>query len=222
MTRFFAKALLLLLCSATPALAQTSRCVIDSTAPWALVNRAWSRSGTTWSNDSLRRVLLALEQKDQADRQNFGARAADTAYTRRLEELDRQTTAVAKEVLDRFGLPTRSMVGAAGISALFLVVQHSATLQPRLLELAKRAPPGEVPPSSLAMLEDRILTNSGQPQLYGTQFKPGRDGRWIFAPVTDPRGLAARRENAGLPPMDLYVCFLEENGMRVDRSTLPP
>ena len=208
---------------APTARAQSTKCVIDSSAPWARVNRTWSsESGTTWSNDSLRRVLVELQRQDQKDRIDFGSRTQDTTYLRRLVELDQQTSAVAKEILDRFGLPTRSMVGAAGSSAFFLVVQHSASLQERVLDLAQRAPPGEVPPSALAMLEDRVLANSGKPQVYGSHLTLAADGRFRFAPVTDPGGLAVRREKAGLMPLDLYVCLLEENGMRVDRSTLPP
>jgi hypothetical protein len=208
---------------ATTAVAQSTQCVIDSQAPWAIVNRTWSReSGSTWSNDSLRRVLLALQRRDQEARRDHGARAMDSTYVRQLMEVDRQTSAAAKEILDRYGVPTRSMVGSAGASALFLVVQHSASLQERLLAMAKRAPPGEVPPTSLAMLEDRVLANSGKPQVYGTHFNMTPDGRLRFAPVAEPAGMAARREEAGIMPLDVYVCFLEEGGLRVDRSTLPP
>jgi hypothetical protein len=208
---------------ATRAVAQSTQCVVDSQAPWAVVSRTWSReSGSTWSNDSLRRVLLALQQRDQEARRDVGARATDSTYLRQLMEVDRQTSAVAREILDRFGLPTRSMVGAAGASALFLVIQHSASLQERLLAMAKRAPTGEVPPTSLAMLEDRVLANSGKRQIYGTHFTMTAEGRLRFAPVADPAGMAARREKAGIMPLDLYVCFLQEGGQRIDRSTLPP
>lgn len=208
---------------ATPAAAQSTQCVVDSLAPWAVVNRSWSReSGATWSNDSLRRVLLELERTDQEARRDFGARTRDSTYVRQLTALDQQTGAVAEVILNRFGIPTRSMVGAAGAKALFLVVQHSASLQERVLAMAKRAAPGEVPPTSLAMLEDRVLANSGKPQVYGTHFTMAPDGLWRFAPVADPAGMAARREKAGIMPLDLYVCFFEEGGLRVDRSTLPP
>ena len=203
--------------------AQDTKCPIDSGAPWALVNRTWSReAGVTWSNDSLRRVLLALERRDQEPRREFGKRAGDTTYLKLLIALDQETSAEVKGILDRFGLPTRSMVGPAGATALFLVVQHSATLQQRVLDLAKRVPEGEVPPSSFAMLEDRVLANSGKPQVYGTHFNISSDGVARFAPVAAPRDLAARRDRAGLPPLDVYLCLVEESGLRVDRSTLPP
>jgi hypothetical protein len=103
--------------AATTAVAQSRQCVVDSQAPWAVVSRTWSHeSGSTWSNHSLRRVLLALERKDQEARRDFGARATDSTYGRELLELDERTSAVAKGILDRFGLPTKSMVGAAGRS----------------------------------------------------------------------------------------------------------
>jgi hypothetical protein len=201
---------------------QDTKCPIDSMAPWAMVSRNWSReAGATWSNDSLRRALLALERRDQEPRREFGKRVGDTTYLRRLIQLDQETSAEVQGILDRFGLPTRSMVGAAGASALFLVVQHSATLQQRVLDLAKRAPEGEVPPSALAMLEDRVLANSGRPQVYGTHFNITPEGLVKFAPI-DSRDLASRRERAGLPPLDVYLCLVEESGLRVDRSTLPP
>ena len=216
-------AILVPLLVATSGAAQSTKCAIDSTATWATVNRNWSReTGTSWSNDSLRRVLIALERQDQEPRRDFGTRANDSTYLRQLMALDQQTSAAVKDILDRFGLPTKSMVGAKGANALFLVVQHSATLQQRVLDLAKRAPAGEVPPTSLAMLEDRLLANAGKPQVYGSHLTMAADGRFRFAPVADPAGLALRREKAGLMPLDVYVCLLEENGMRVDRSTLPP
>jgi hypothetical protein len=90
-----------------------------------------------------------------------------------------------------------------------------------VLDLAKRAPEGEVPPSALAMLEDRVLANSGRPQVYGTHFNITPEGLVKFAPI-DSRDLASRRERAGLPPLDVYLCLVEESGLRVDRSTLPP
>jgi hypothetical protein len=34
--------------------------------------------------------------------------------------------------------------------------------------------------------------------------------------------LDARRAAAGIPPLSQYACLLEEAGMRVDRSPLPP
>jgi hypothetical protein len=196
---------------------------LDTAAAWAQASRAWSdETGSRWSNDSLRRVLLALRDRDQAPRAEFGARIGDTLYVRQLLSLDSILSAEIGAILDRFGLPTKSMVGAAGSDAAMLIVQHNGSLQERVLALAHGAPPGEISPEKLAMLEDRILVHQGMPQRFGTQFTAGPDGVFRFAPVADPDGLEARRAAAGMPPLRQYVCLLEEAGMRVDRGSLPP
>jgi hypothetical protein len=202
---------------------QTSPCPpIDTAAVWAKNSRAWSNeTGLRWRNDSLRRALLALRDRDQAPRAEFGARVGDTLYARQLMRLDSILGAEMGRILDRFGLPTRSMVGAAGSDAAMLIVQHSGPLQERVLALARAAPEGEVSPEKLGMLEDRVLVHRGHPQRFGTQFALGADGLFRFAPVSDPSGLDSLRSAAGMLPLGQYVCLLEEAGMRVDRTSLP-
>jgi hypothetical protein len=196
---------------------------LDTAAAWARANRAWSdERGLRWSNDSLRRALLTLRDRDQAPRAEFGARAGDTLYGRQLMRLDSTLTAEMVVILDRFGLPTRSMVGAAGSDAAMLVVQHSSSLLERVLALAKAKPPGQISDEKLAMLEDRVLVHQGKPQRFGTQFTMGPDGVFRFAPVSEAASLDARRSAAGMPPLRQYVCLFEEAGMRVDRGSLPP
>ena len=196
---------------------------LDTTAAWARTNRNWSNeSGLHWSNDSLRRVLLRLGERDQAPRAEFGARVTDTLYARQLMSLDSTLAAEMVLILDRFGLPTRSMVGPAGSDAAMLIIQHSWPLQERVLASAKALPSGQISPEKLSMLDDRVLVHQGKPQRFGTQFNTGPDGVFRFAAASDTAGLDARRSAAGMPPMRQYVCLLEEAGMRVDPASLPP
>jgi hypothetical protein len=218
----------LVLCTAFLALArdvpgQTPLCSpLDTTAAWARVSRSWSNeTGLRWGNDSLRRVLLAMRDQDQGPRAEFGARVGDTLYGRRLMSLDSALAAEMEVILDRFGLPTRSMVGSAGSDAAMLIVQHNWPLQERVLALATAVPQGEISPEKLGMLEDRVLVHQGKPQRFGTQFTAGPDGVFRFAAVSDPTGLEARRSAAGMPPLRQYVCLLEEAGMHVDRGSVP-
>lgn len=116
----------------------------------------------------------------------------------------------------------KSMVGAEGAKAVMLLVQHNGRLQERVIAMVKAAPRGEVSLESLAMMEDRILTDQKKPQIYGTQFTLMPDGRFKFAATADLPNLARRRSAAGIPPMAFYVCMMEAAGMRVDRASLPP
>jgi hypothetical protein len=202
--------------------AQESRCKLDSLATWASVNRDWSNEGgTTWTNDSLRRVLIGMAKEYQQLERRLTARTSDSTRQHQLADAERRLTERFSSILDEFGLPTRSMVGAAGSSAAFQIVQHNDSLQSRVLTLARSAWQGDVPPASLAMIEDRVLVQAGKPQKYGTQFTAGPDGVLRFAPADNPERLEERRSLAGLPPLDTFVCLLEEGGMKVDRSTLP-
>ena len=207
----------------THAAGQSPACPpLDTSAAWARASRAWSNeSGVRWSHDSLRRALLMLRDRDQAPRAEFGARVTDTLYCRQLMSLDSTLAAEMVLILDRFGLPTRSMVGPAGSDAAMLIIQHSWPLQERVLASAKAIPPGQISPEKLGMLEDRVLVHQGKPQRFGTQFNAGPDGVFRFASAADTVSLDARRSAAGMPPMRQYVCLLEEAGMRVDRASLP-
>lgn len=203
--------------------AQTPHCPpLDTTASWAQVNRAWSNETSLhWSNDSLRRVLLALRDQDQAVRADVGAHVSDTLYGRRMKNTDSVISTHMAVILDRFGLPTRSMVGAAGADAAMLIVQHSWPLQERVLALAKGMPLGEISLQSMALLEDRVLVRQGNPQRFGTQFTFGSDGLARFDPVSDTVNLDAWRAASGMPPLAQYVCVLEAAGMHIDRGSLP-
>jgi len=70
-------------------------------------------------------------------------------------------------------------------------------------------PPGEVSPTDLAMLEDRVRVGDGLPQRYGSQLRPGEDGRTLrFDPIEELPGLEERRARVGLPPLAVYICMM--------------
>lgn len=194
----------------------------DSNAAWVRVNREWQApSRQRWTNDSLRRVLIALRDEDQKLRADFGAHATDTVYIKRLVAADSALAVVVKGVLDRFGLPTKAMVGADGADAAMLVVQHNWPLQERVLAMVDKLPAGQISPQAHAMLEDRVRVHQGKPQRFGTHFNLGKDGLFEFAPATDIEALDERRARMGIMPLREYICFLEEAGMKVNRNSLP-
>ncbi|HEU4631998.1 MAG TPA: DUF6624 domain-containing protein [Gemmatimonadaceae bacterium] len=205
---------------ASPAAAQQSpadsiatACMASDTATaWRRVSAAWSdERGHTWSNDSLRRRLIALGERDQAVR-NAPALAdsmRDPAFVRRMAERDSADAAELRAIIDRYGWPGRSLVGARGASAAFLVAQHNPALQHEALRLMQALPAGEVSPSDLAMLEDRVRVSDGRPQRYGTQLHDSGDGRTlVFDPIEDLAHLDERRAAAGLPPLPVYLCII--------------
>jgi hypothetical protein len=66
-----------------------------------------------------------------------------------------------------------------------------------------------VRPSNIALLEDRIATQNGRPQRYGSQFHTEPDGSVVPCPIEDPERLDERRASVGLGPFAEYRDLVE-------------
>lgn len=206
--------------SASPASAQqvnadsvVSSCTAADTATqWKQVAAAWAAdSAKPPANPQLRDSLLALADSDQAVRMipGFADSIASATFRGRLMARDSADAAALMEIVAHHGWPTRTMVGADGASAAFLIAQHNASIQHEALRLMLALPPGEVSPSDLALLQDRVLTGDGKPQRYGTQLAIAADGKpMTFDPIEDPAHVDERRARVGLPPLDVYICIM--------------
>lgn len=53
----------------------------------------------------------------------------------------------------------------------------------------------------IAAAHDRWLHSRGEPQIYGTQFRKGTDGRWSLDPIDADAVTDAEREEMGVPPL---------------------
>jgi hypothetical protein len=129
-----------------------------------------------------------------------------------LLKIDHDNIAWLKEIVAQYGWPGSSRVGQDGSHAAWLIVQHASSapdFQKSCLVLMQQAPPGEVDRSDIAFLVDRIRTNEGQKQIFGTQLEI-RDGHIVLAPVDDPESLERRRSEIGLPPVAVYLDMARE------------
>jgi hypothetical protein len=180
----------------------------DTATRWQQVQAAWSAdTSRRWTNDSLRLALLALARADQAVRDvpNVVDSMRDSAFTRRMAARDAVDSAALRSIMDRYGWPGRGLVGAEGASAAWLLAQHIGGLQPEALRRMRALPAGEVSPTDMAMLEDRVLVSEGRPQRYGTQLTWAGE----FRPIEDIAHLDERRAAVGLPPLSVYLCMMK-------------
>lgn len=100
-----------------------------------------------------------------------------------------------RQIIKEYGYPTKKIIGADGMKAFFLLVQHvmhDSALQERCLKNC------DFEPNEEAHLTDRILINRGELQLYGTQRQRLPDGTLKMLPVKDPKNLEKRRAKLGL------------------------
>src|SRR6185436_3940987 len=99
--------------------------------------------------------------------------AGDALLLERSRQIHERNDARIKQIVAEHGWPGRTLVGADGAHAAWLLVQHADTDRPfqrRCLDLMQGAfEAGEVAGQDLAYLTDRVLLAAGQPQMYGTQ-----------------------------------------------------
>jgi len=195
-----------------------AQCLKDEgpNARWYQVARHWTADSTrTWSNDSLRQVLLALAKADQAVRPAGSVPDSGDQVWKRIAAQDSANAAVLREIVARYGWPGKRLVGIEGANAAWLIAQHNASLQREALRLMREMP-GDVSPMDLAYLEDRVLSGDGKPQRYGTQLRPARNGVAELFPIDDLEHVDERRAEAGLWPLGAYICVLQRtNGLKV-------
>jgi hypothetical protein len=127
-----------------------------------------------------------------------------------MTDVDKKHTARMKAIVADHGWPLKSMVGADGATAAWLLVQHAdhdVKFQRHCLELMNAAPATETAPQDVAYLTDRVLVNEGKKQLFGTQFWVV-DAKRVPRPIEDEAQLDQRREAAGLSPMSEYAAHM--------------
>lgn len=167
---------------------------------------------TKAERDALRSELLAMMAEDQAMRAKLSLHlpSPPRELIAAMQEIDARNTARLRELLNRYGWPSRRLVGREAAEAAWLIAQHAdadPAFQRRCLELMQALPRGEVDPRNLAYLTDRVLVAEGKPQIYGTQ-PDFVDGRYVAAALVDPERVDERRGEVGLGPLAAYIADL--------------
>jgi hypothetical protein len=155
---------------------------------------------------ALAQELLAMEKEDVAVRTDWPATGSDMQARLRMRETDARNEARLRQIIAGKGWPTQTMVGYKAAGSAWLIAQHGsdAFLKSSLALMRAAAAQGEITPPLLALAIDRDLTNDKLPQLYGSQFQTGSDGKNTAFPIADPQHLEQRRASMGLEPYAQY------------------
>lgn len=189
-------------------------CKVDSSAQWFVKQREWlSESKPSWSNDTLRTSLVGAahlesgkplsvqmgwEIQDDVAPMLMGGESAAIAQLRTLASTRGSVW------------PTKSVVGASGVRAVWLLAHLDTALTRSALKRMMEAGPEESNAADVATLEDRLRLQSGRKQIYGTQFRAGSDGKLALAPMEDSAHVDLRREDAGLPAFKTSACLAQK------------
>ena len=152
----------------------------------------------------LQERLKQMLKVDQA------VRTGDSISFEKMAAADAAHRSEVLRIHEKYGWPAISLVGKEASSNYWLLVQHQdLELQRQLLpDLERAANLGEASKSNFAYLFDRVQVNSGKPQHWGSQ-AACKDGKPELSPVDDPAGLAQRRKELFMIPVDRYLKSME-------------
>lgn len=113
-----------------------------------------------------------------------------------------------KTILDKYGWPTKEMIGEQGNWTICNVIQHSDNeIRIKYLPMMRKAVQDKkLEPRFLVRAEDRIATEKGGLQIYGGQMKfyPETKSFNVW-PVYDPVNIDKRRAEIGLEPIAEFL-----------------
>ncbi len=178
----------------------------DTTKEWFTQQRAWlDEPKHDWSNDTLRAKLLTVAGLDGS--RPVPVQRGWSVLEPRAMPSDSATLAMLRGMLRQRGapFPTRSVVGAAGARAVFLLVLGDSALEASTYRRMQEAGLGEGFEADVAVLEDRVRVRAGRGQLYGTAFRVV-DGALVPPRIEDSAHVDLRRDAAGMPTLAQSLC----------------
>jgi len=176
-------------------------------------------SGQSKFNKELSALLDTVYHDDQSGRlkldslqKQFGWKSEQVqSLVKTLIIQDSLNLIRVKKIIDTYGWLGPDEVGKQGAQTIFLVIQHADSLTqvtyvPLMREAVKKR---KARPQDLALLEDRILTNQGKEQIYGSQVRTNEAGKYEFYPIKDEPNVNKRRASVGLQPLEEYAKYFD-------------
>ena len=178
--------------------------VIKKDTPWASYHTIEAQLDTVLDDDQSGRQMIETIQK----KYGIHSRQMDSLY-KVMRKKDSIDLVKVKGILGQYGWLGINEIGEKANLAIFLVIQHSDSLtQVTYLPVMRQAvKDGKARASDLALLEDRVLCMQGKPQLYGSQVRVLKTGKYVLFPIQDEPNVNRRRAEVGLEPLEAYARY---------------
>jgi hypothetical protein len=174
-------------------------------------------------NEHLREKLLAMRAEDERVREELAATGElFDGYHPIMERVHLENAAELEQMIDENGWLGKSLVGADGAEAAWLVAQHAISLPEfsrKCLRLIERAvAENEAEPYQAAYLHDRISFFENRPQRYGTQSDWNESGKMQVWTLEDKEQVNDFRAQVGLPPLRALIWENEETRENIPKD----
>lgn len=178
--------------------------------------------------DEVRAELLAMSASDQKLEHmviNSDPAIQEPGFYERKDAQQDRYGERCKQLFEQFGYLGADRVGTDAADAFWLLVQHADRdpgFQDRVVDAMKPVVArGDARPNNLAYLTDRVRTNTGRPQVYGTQVDyDGKTGRILPKALEAPGQVDERRKAVGMEPLWEYVNSMTELHFQMNQKQL--
>lgn len=150
----------------------------------------------------------SLRQQIDATQKKYGYNSPEmNALWDEINKKDEANLREVEQILKEHGWLGPKEVGPRASQTIFLVIQHaSAEARLKYIPLMRQAVKDKkASSSSLALMLDRINTESGVKQIYGSQLRGKVEGGYELFEIEDPDRLDQRRADMGLEPIASYI-----------------
>lgn len=195
-----------------------------------LTDAAAQRISPTILYPRLSKTLDSLAYVDQWPMQRMFTQQPDSAG-RDLVQVEKENFARHQPLLEKIvrqhGYPGVQQVGKTSAYNFWLLVQHAdahLAFQRQVLKLmlpeVKRK---NADPANYAYLTDRVATNTGQPEEYGTQveYKGLGLGQAVPKSLRDPAHVNQRRAAIGMEPLENYLSMMTQLHVEMNTPKAP-
>lgn len=160
--------------------------------------------------------IYILDQDCREKLRKFQNNEIDTSLIsiKQIEKLIHDTDSTnyyeLKAIIDEFGFPGYNLVGEDFSNSFWNIIQHqdnNIPFQKYALEKMKvQVDNKNASPTYFAYLTDRVLINSGEKQIYGTQLQINLNSTsYEVKPTIDMENLNLRRKEVGLITIEEYI-----------------
>lgn len=165
------------------------------------------------TDTALVRLIDKMAYQDQKIQEDFIKAGSDSMRRQTEKEIQKTFAAnciVLKNIVAKHGYPGFDLVGKESSHRFWLLVQHcdaDLDFQKLMLEqMQQEVKKDNAGKSDFAYLVDRVNSNQGKPQVYGTQVEV-KDILTGYTPklIADPEKVNKRRQEMGLPPLEEYL-----------------
>jgi hypothetical protein len=173
-------------------------------------------------NTNLQNQIKAMFKEDQkwrieSENLNSGKKSAyaEAVINRNMAIADSMNMIKAKLIISKYGFPGFDLVGDFS-DDFWAIVQHcddDVQFQQQVLNLlSKQVLIHNASGEKYALLQDRVLVNTGKKQLYGTQVRYNPKTKSAKPlPIADSTNVDNRRKAVGLSPLKDYLKLFDRN-----------